>query len=136
MVLALSAFGRNDLDRGKAWLLVTAMLGAVFMAAALVGIQFAIEARKLAKLRRLKYASGKLKVCERPTPYLLVESARRGGEPRDAPKPSKDRRQRRARLHAEDGERAAEARERADRDGRPHVDEVQETSKSTESGLE
>ena len=31
MVLALSAFGRNDLDRGKAWLLVTAMLGAVFM---------------------------------------------------------------------------------------------------------
>ena len=25
------AFGRNDLDRGKAWLLVTAMLGAVFM---------------------------------------------------------------------------------------------------------
>ena len=31
MVLALSAFARNDLDRGKAWLLVTAMLGAVFM---------------------------------------------------------------------------------------------------------
>ena len=31
MVLALSAFARNDLDRGKAWLLVTAMLGAVFI---------------------------------------------------------------------------------------------------------
>ena len=42
------------------------------------------------------HASVKLKVCERPTPYLLVESARRGGEPRDAPKPSNDRRQRRA----------------------------------------
>ena len=33
------------------------------------------------------HASVKLKVCERPTPYLLVESARRGGEPGDAPKP-------------------------------------------------
>ncbi|MEM9203051.1 MAG: cytochrome c oxidase subunit 3 [Actinomycetota bacterium] len=31
MVLALSAFARHDLDRGKVWLLVTASLGAVFL---------------------------------------------------------------------------------------------------------
>ena len=31
MVLALSAVGRGDMDRGKAWLLVTAMLGGVFI---------------------------------------------------------------------------------------------------------
>ena len=31
MVLALSAIARGDMDRGKAWLLVTAMLGGVFI---------------------------------------------------------------------------------------------------------
>ncbi len=31
MVLALSAVARNDMERGKAWLVVTAMLGAVFI---------------------------------------------------------------------------------------------------------
>jgi len=31
MVLALSAVGRGDMDRGKVWLLVTAMLGGVFI---------------------------------------------------------------------------------------------------------
>ena len=31
MVLALSAVSRGEMDRGKAWLLVTAMLGAVFI---------------------------------------------------------------------------------------------------------
>jgi len=31
MVLALSAVSRGDMDRGKAWLLVTAMLGGVFI---------------------------------------------------------------------------------------------------------
>ena len=31
MVLALSAVARNDMDRGKAWLLVTALLGGVFI---------------------------------------------------------------------------------------------------------
>ncbi len=31
MVLALSAVGRGELDRGKAWLLVTACLGAIFI---------------------------------------------------------------------------------------------------------